>query len=160
VNREVPIIFLSAKTEEIDKVLGLELGADDYVMKPFGLREFVARIRAVSRRCLAAAAHGREEPSLVLGPVTVHPARLRAERGGVEIDLSLREVKLLQLFHDNPGKVLDRDTLFQHGWGVDHYPNSRTLDQHISTLRKKVESDPRNPVIIRTVHGVGYRYEG
>ena len=159
-NRDVPIIFLSAKTEEIDKVLGLELGADDYIMKPFGLKEFVARVRAVCRRCLAAASRGQDEPRLVLGDLTVHPARLRAERAGVEVDLSLREVKLLQLFHDNPGKVLDRDALFRHGWGVDHYPNSRTLDQHISTLRKKVEADPKNPVLIRTVHGVGYRYEG
>lgn len=154
----VPIIFLSAKSEEIDKVVGLELGADDYVMKPFGVKEFTARIRAVCRRALAAKATPAKK-ELVIGDVVILPDELRAKRNGATIDLSLREVKLLTCFAENPGRVLDRDTLFSTCWGIDHYPNSRTLDQHISKLRKKVEVDPRSPVLIVTVHGAGYRYD-
>ena len=89
----------------------------------------------------------------------VIPSELRARRAETVIDLSLREVNLLRLFHENRGKALDRDTIFNRCWGMDYFPNSRTLDQHISQLRKRIEPDPKNPVIIRTVHGVGYRYE-
>jgi DNA-binding response OmpR family regulator len=155
----IPIIFLSAKSEEIDKVVGLELGADDYVMKPFGVKEFTARIRAVCRRALAARAAPEAPKTLRLGDVVVLPDELRAKRGDSTIDLSLREVKLLTCFAENPGRVLDRDFLFSACWGIDHYPNSRTLDQHISKLRKKVEADPRSPSLIVTVHGAGYRYD-
>lgn len=154
----IPIIFLSAKSEEIDKVLGLELGADDYVMKPFGVRELTARIRAVSRRCLAA--RPTKTSTFSLGAVEVLPDELRMRRDGETFDLSLREVQLLACFAENPGRVLDRDFLFGRCWGIDHYPNSRTLDQHISKLRKKVERDPRTPTVIVTVHGAGYRYDG
>ncbi len=156
---EVPVIFLSAKSEEIDRVIGLELGADDYIMKPFGTREVVARIRAVTRRCLA----GRkaETPSLLkLADLEVYPAELRAKRGETRIDLSLRDVSILQLLHENRGRVVDRNSLFDHCWGQTYMPNSRTLDQHISKLRKLIERDPQNPKIIQTVHGVGYRYDG
>lgn len=153
----IPIVFLSAKSEEIDKVLGLELGADDYVMKPFGVKEFVARVRAITRRCLAS----RPEPATSafrFGDLDVLPDELRARRGDATIDLSLREVKLLRCFAEHPDRVLDRDFLFSKCWGVDHYPNSRTLDQHVSKLRKKVEVDPKAPRWITTVHGAGYRY--
>ena len=156
---EVPVIFLSAKSEEIDRVIGLELGADDYIMKPFGTREVVARIRAVTRRCLA----DRKEktPSLLkLADLEVYPAELRAKRGETRIDLSLRDVSILQLLHENRGRVVDRNSLFDHCWGQTYLPNSRTLDQHISKLRKRIERDPQNPEIIQTVHGVGYRYDG
>jgi len=156
-NATVPIVFISAKSEEIDKVLGLELGADDFIMKPFGVREVVARIRAVSRRCLAQ--HESVQSTFTLGDLEVHPNELRARRGDAAIDLSLRDVKLLALFAEHPGEVLDRDQLFNTGWGINHLPNSRTLDQHISQLRKRIERDPKLPRIIRTVHGVGYRYD-
>lgn len=154
-----PVIFLSAKSEEIDKVLGLELGADDYLMKPFGTRELVARIRAVARRALAHAAPARTQ-RFVMGDLTIEPGDLRARRDNACFELSVREVDILRAFFDHRGKALNRDDLYSLVWGIDHYPNSRTLDQHISKLRKKVEVDPKSPRIIRTVHGVGYRYEG
>jgi DNA-binding response OmpR family regulator len=157
-DRQVPIMFISAKSEEIDRVLGLELGADDYLMKPFGVREVIARVRAITRRTLAA----RQDPGharFSLGAVEVDPAALRAYRGGAAIDLSLREVKLLRCLHDHRGQVVDRDTLLNECWGREYFPNSRTLDQHISQLRKRIERDPKAPEIIQTVHGVGYRYE-
>ena len=159
VDDSVPLIFISAKSEEIDKVLGLELGADDFIVKPFGVKEVVARIRAITRRCLA---RGKKpgEASFKLGDLKVFPAELRARRGDHTIELSLREVKLLELFNQNPGVVLDRNTIFNACWGVDYLPSSRTLDQHISKLRKRIELDPKNPKIIQTVHGAGYRYEG
>ncbi|MCA9553028.1 MAG: response regulator transcription factor [Myxococcales bacterium] len=154
----VPIMFLSAKSEEVDKVLGLELGADDYVMKPFGVKEFAARVRAICRRALRTApAH--EVSQFILHDLTVLPAELRARRGDQLVELSLREVRLLRCFFEHPGQALDRDRLFAAGWGHKAYPNSRTLDQHISKLRKKVELDPTSPRIIQTVHGLGYRYE-
>ena len=158
-NGTIPIIFLSAKSEEIDKVLGLELGADDYIMKPFGRKELIARIRAVCRRCLSAEGAVPQQ-AFQMGDLLVHPAELRARRGPALIELSLREVKLLRCFAEHRGAVLDRDHLFRECWGIDHYPNSRTLDQHISKLRKKVEPDPRAPTLIKTVHGAGYRFDG
>jgi len=156
----LPIIFLSAKSEEIDKVIGLELGADDYISKPFGVKEFVARVRAVARRCQPAVAAAAEDAPFAMGDLEVLPAELRARRGEQVVDLSLRDVKILKILHQHEGKVLDRDALFNACWGVDYYPNSRTLDQHISQLRKKIEEDPKQPAIILTVHGVGYRYDG
>lgn len=157
---QTPIIFITAKSEEVDKVLGLELGADDYIVKPFGVREVVARIRAVTRRCLAAQPRSVADSDFVMIDLTVSPSELRATRNGVTTDLSLRDVKLLRLFHSNRGKVLDRYSIFSAIWGLDHIPNSRTLDQHIAQLRKRIEVDPKSPQIIRTVHGVGYRYDG
>ena len=156
----VPIIFISAKSEEIDKVLGLELGADDFIVKPFGIREVIARIRAVTRRCIASRAPQDMPPSFRLGDLEVFPAELRARRGDAVIDLSLRDAKILELLHRHRGEALDRNFIFNECWGMDYFPNSRTLDQHISQLRKRIEIDPKNPVIIRTVHGVGYRYDG
>jgi len=155
----VPIIFISAKSEEIDKVIGLELGADDFITKPFGVKEVVARIRAVTRRTLAARPTPEAGFSFRLGDLEVLPAELRARRGGRTIELSLRDVRLLELFYNNPGKVLDRNAIFNACWGARYLPNSRTLDQHISQLRKRIEPDPKNPALIRTVHGVGYRYD-
>jgi len=153
----LPVIFISAKSEEIDRLVGFELGADDFIIKPFSVREVVARVRAVSRRCYARLESPPEE--FMLDDVLVVPAELRARREEMVIDLSPRDVRLLQLFHDNVGRALDRNTLFRHGWGEDYFPNSRTLDQHISQLRKRIEVDPKAPRIIKTVHGVGYRYD-
>ena len=155
----VPIIFISAKSEEVDKVVGLELGADDFILKPFGVREVLARIRAVTRRCMA---RGRDEASqdpFRMGDLEVLPSELRARRGKQIIDLGLRDVKILRLLHRMRGRVVDRTELFNECWGLSHVANSRTLDQHVSQLRKRIERDPKSPRIIRTVHGVGYRYE-
>ena len=154
---ETAIVFISAKSEEIDKVLGLEIGADDFIVKPFGLKEVVARIRAVTRRC------NRRHPaaeSFLMADLKVCPAELRARRGDRVIELSLRDVKILELFYRRRGEVLDRNTIFNHGWGEEYLPNSRTLDQHVSQLRKRIERDPKSPRLIRTVHGAGYRFDG
>ena len=161
---QTAILFLSAKSEEIDRVLGLELGADDFIVKPFGVKEVIARIRAVSRRCLAQSAAQAPGPNRTaepfrLGDLEVHPAELRARRGAATFELSLRDVRILALLHREAGRVVDRDTFFRECWGYDHIPNSRTLDQHISKLRKRIEVDPEQPGVIRTVHGVGYRFE-
>jgi DNA-binding response OmpR family regulator len=159
-NATVPVIFITAKSEEVDKVLGLELGADDYILKPFGVREVLARIRAVTRRCFAARAPEPDLQAFRLDDLEVLPAQLRARRGGAIIDLSLRDVKILRLLYERSGQVVDRDTFFNVCWGLEYAPNSRTLDQHVSKLRKRIERDPKSPRIIRTVHGAGYRYEG
>lgn len=158
-NDHIPIIFLSAKDEEIDRVVGLELGADDYISKPFGVHEIRARIKTVARRCLRAAT---EEPqqSFTFGDIVVYPNELCATRREQRLELSLREVKILECLYLNKNKVVTREMLFDFAWGYDHLPNSRTLDQHISKLRKTIELDPNNPELIRTVHGLGYRYQG
>ncbi len=157
---DVPIVFISAKSEEVDKVLGLELGADDFIMKPFGVREVVARIRAVTRRYFASRKDDSSNDSFTMGNLQVHPKELRVYREEEAIDLSLRDIKILQLLHAKKGKAVDRDALLDRCWGMDYFPNSRALDQHISQLRKRIEVDPKDPKIIRTVHGVGYRYDG
>ena len=157
VSADVPIIFISAKAEEFDRLVGFELGADDFIVKPFSLREVVARVRAVARRCCARQPDAPVE--FEMGGLKVIPVELRARRGNDVIELSPRDVRILQLLHDHAGQALDRNTIFRHGWGEDYFPNSRTLDQHVSQLRKRVESDPKNPVLIQTVHGVGYRYD-
>jgi DNA-binding response OmpR family regulator len=160
-DQEVPVIFLSAKSEEIDKVLGLELGADDYISKPFGVREVIARIHAVLRRSITTKEKKEDTPSEIqfdIADLKIYPSELKALRGNEEIELSPRDIRILKLFAGNQGKVLDRDKIYDAGWGISHMPNSRTLDQHISQLRKRIEKDPGNPEIIRTVHNVGYRY--
>ena len=155
----VPVIFISAKSEEIDTVVGLELGADDFIVKPFGVKEVVARIRAITRRRFAAIPATVLPASFRLGDLDVFPAELRARRNGITIELSLRDVRILALLHENKGAVISRDTFFNRCWGLEHMPNSRTLDQHIAQLRKRIEIDAKNPAIVRTVHGVGYRYD-
>ncbi|PLY13071.1 MAG: DNA-binding response regulator [Sedimenticola sp.] len=158
-DQAIPIIFLSAKTEEIDRVVGLELGADDYINKPFGTREVVARIRAITRRYLQASDSKPGDGQFVFGDLTICPVELRARRGDESIDLSLRDISILRLLCDHQGEVVTRDQLFNHCWGYDHIPNSRTLDQHISKLRKRLELDLNDPQLIKTVYGAGYRYE-
>ena len=163
-NEEIPIIFITAKAEEIDKVLGLELGADDYILKPFGSHEVIARIRAITRRVYREKLKTASSP-FVFGDLQVEPSELRARRiddkcetSSNPIELTLREISILELFMRNPGKVLDRDAILDHAWGKNYVPNSRTLDQTISALRKKIELDPKNPKLIQTVHGSGYRF--
>lgn len=159
VNESVPILFLTAKSEEIDTVLGLELGADDYMTKPFGVKEITARIRAIMRRTAGRTAEADAEEDFLMDDLRVVPSELRAYRNGTEIQLSPRDLKVLNLLHKRRGKVVDRNTLADEVWGVDYFPESRALDQHISQLRKRVEKEPAQPRIIRTVHGAGYRFE-
>ncbi|MCP5162955.1 MAG: response regulator transcription factor [Hahellaceae bacterium] len=159
-NEQVPVLFITAKSEEIDQVIGLELGADDYIKKPFGTREVIARIRAVTRRYLKTqGVPSQPVEKFVMSDIEVIPSELRAVRSGQVLELSLRDVRILELLHQKRGKVVDRDDLFNHCWGRDYLPSSRTLDQHISKLRKIIELDPKAPLIIQTVHGVGYRFD-
>jgi DNA-binding response OmpR family regulator len=158
-DEQIPILFLSAKSEEIDRVLGLELGADDFISKPFGTRELLARIRTVSRRVLAQKPKAEQSESFFLRDVEVLPLELRARTPRGVVDLSPRDVAILRLFFEKKDQVVDRNELFNIGWGVDFIGSTRSLDQHISQLRKKIEVNPAQPEIIRTVHGAGYRYE-
>ncbi len=156
---ELPIIFISAKSEEIDKVVGLELGADDFIMKPFGIQEVIARIRAVTRRSLASQKRHGDDETYLMGDLQVFPRELRARRREQIFDLSLRDICILRTLFRNRGKVVNRDTLFDECWGRHYQPSSRSLDQHISQLRKRIEKEPGNPEIVLTVHGSGYRFE-
>ena len=157
------ILFLTAKSEEIDQVLGLELGADDYIFKPFGTREILARIRAVARRCLNTTDRVdkliQTPESVTLQDVIFYPQDLKICRNQLCHTLSPRESRILLLFYNNKGRIISRDQLFNEIWGRDYLPNSRTLDQTISKLRKLIEKDHRQPKIIKTVHGLGYRYD-
>lgn len=155
----VPVIFLSPKSEEVDKETGLELGADDFILKPFGIREVEARIRAVTRRYWASQHQNERPPSFRMDDLEVFPADLRARRGDEIIELSLRDTKILELFYQHKGETLSRDTIFRECWGKDYLPDTDTLDRQISQLRERIEVDSNDPSIIRTVHGVGYRYE-
>jgi two-component system, OmpR family, alkaline phosphatase synthesis response regulator PhoP len=157
-----PILMLTAKGEEIDKVIGLELGADDYVTKPFGLHELRARIAALLRRSVAT--RQPQAPALPdrfeIGAAIIDRKTYRVEHAGVTADLTPREVKILEIFYQRQGEVLSRNDLLNAAWGVDYFGTTRTLDQHIAQLRKKIEPDPATPQVITTIHGVGYRYEG
>jgi DNA-binding response OmpR family regulator len=153
----VPILFLSAKGEEVDVVVGLELGADDFVRKPFGKREVLARIRAGLRR---AQARQRERRTFAIGDLVVWPRELRAERAGREIQISPREAAILEVLHEHLGEVVSRDTLLNRCWGLDYFPESRTLDQHIAKLRKNIGDEAEAQQIVETVRGVGYRCRG
>ena len=161
INEDVPIIMLTAKGEEIDKVVGLQLGADDYMTKPFGVHELLARISAVLRRSKRQA-RAKKEPVqsiFIFGKFEVNSKTFKLSGQGRNSDLSERELKLIRHFHDHPGEVLSRDNILNAVWGIDYFGTTRTLDQHIAQLRKKIETDPSNPSLITTVHGVGYRYE-
>lgn len=149
-----PILMLTAKGQELDKVAGLELGADDYVTKPFGLRELLARIHALLRRTHASAAR---PGTFQIGRAEVDPTRFEIRRDrGIE-KVSLKELKLLQLFHEHAGEVLSRDRLLSEVWGYNYYGTTRTLDQAIVQLRRKIEDNGSEPKHILTVHGVGYK---
>lgn len=158
-----PIILLTAKGEEIDKVVGLELGADDYIPKPFGTRELIARIKAITRRITNNNDKDKDAPQpqapFQMVNLSIDPKSMRAEIDGTTIELTLRELNVLTMLYKNQGKVVKRLELFENCWGRRYMANSRALDQFISQLRQKIEPDPSNPAIIKTVHGVGYRYE-
>ncbi|MFC0864618.1 response regulator [Sphaerimonospora cavernae] len=153
----VPVIMLTAKDSEIDKVVGLELGADDYVTKPFSSRELVARIRAVLRR-----RGDVEEPEsavLTAGPVRMDVDRHVVAVRGRRVQLPLKEFELLEVLLRNVGRVLTRGQLIDRVWGADYVGDTKTLDVHVKRLRAKVEADPANPCCIRTVRGLGYKFD-
>ncbi len=155
----IPIIMVTAKSSEIDTVVGLEVGADDYVTKPFRLRELVARIRAVMRR-----SGGPEEPdasaeTLEIDGLTLDPERHEVHLDGAPLPLPLKEFELLELLMGNAGRVLTRETLIDRIWGPNYVGDTKTLDVHIKRLRAKVEHDPSRPSRITTVRGLGYKFE-
>jgi DNA-binding response OmpR family regulator len=157
----VPILILSAKGQEIDKVVGLELGADDYVVKPFSLRELLARVRALIRRSEPAAESAAPiSPEVIkFAEVEVDPRALRGRRGKHKFVLTPRELKVLALLHHNRGNVVAREHILNEVWGIEYYGTTRTLDQLIVKLRQKIEAAPSEPKHLLTVHGFGYRLE-
>jgi two-component system, OmpR family, response regulator RegX3 len=159
----VPIIMVTAKGAEIDTVVGLEVGADDYVTKPYRLRELVARMRAVLRRRPETAppdlATLVDDEVLTVGEVTLDQQRHEVVVRGEDVRLPLKEFELLALLLENAGRVLTRDTLIDRVWGADYVGDTKTLDVHVKRLRAKIETDPANPVHIVTIRGLGYKYE-
>ena len=154
----VPIIMLTAKAEEIDKVLGLELGADDYITKPFSMREFRSRVRAALRRADMAPDHELDEEPLVRGDLHIDFAKRSTELDGAPVDLTYVEFEILAVLARQPGRVYTRDMLLDRVWGDSAFRDQRTIDVHIRHLREKLESDPKNPEYLLTVRGVGYRF--
>jgi DNA-binding response OmpR family regulator len=155
----VPIIMLTAKRQEVDKIVGLELGADDYVTKPFSIRELVARIHAALRRAQTPATKTEIPKEMKFGEVVVNSERYELLAGKRREELTATELKLLAYLFQNAGKVLDRNTILNAVWGVEYFGTTRTLDQHIAKLRAKIERDPAAPRHLHTAHGVGYRFE-
>ncbi len=159
---QVPIIMVTAKGAEIDTVVGLEVGADDYVSKPYRMRELVARMRAVMRRNGTGAPAVEPELSggaISVGPLTLDPEEHRVLLDGSDVALPLKEFELLQLLLTNAGRVLTRDVLIDRVWGSDYVGDTKTLDVHVKRLRAKIEPDPANPTRITTIRGLGYKYE-
>ncbi len=152
-----PIMMLTARGEEADRVLGLDLGADDYVSKPFSIRELLARVRAILRRAQPAAALPDE---LRFGDVEVDFRSYEARKGGSPLEMTPKEFQVLRLLASRSGEVVTRDELLNEVWGYENYPTTRTVDNHVATLRAKIELDPANPAHLRTVHGVGYKFIG
>ncbi|MBP7147492.1 MAG: response regulator transcription factor [Acidobacteria bacterium] len=153
----VPVIILTARGQEIDKVLGLRLGADDYVTKPFGFMELVARAEAVLRRT---AGETLEASAYDFGDVSVDFTRAELRKGGEPVEVSARELRLLRYFIEHKGEVLDRERLLESVWDYDEPPLTRTVDMHVAKLRKKIEDSPAEPRHIVTVHRMGYKFTG
>lgn len=154
----IPVIMLTAKSEEFDKVLGLELGADDYITKPFSVRELTARVRAVLRRVNNVSEGESSEGVIKYKDICIYPERREVYKGGKLLDMTLKEFELLKILLVNKGKVLSRDFLLDKVWGFDYYGETRTVDVHIRYLRQKIEDDDANPEYIETVRGIGYRF--
>lgn len=155
-----PVLMLTAKGQEIDKVVGLDLGADDYVTKPFGVRELLARIQALLRRgSKVNSDEDGDTTSFQIGEATIDPKTFQLKRCKTVEELTARELKLLQIFHAHPGEVLSRDRLLNEAWGQNYYGTTRTLDQVIVQLRKKLGDNGAEPKRLLTVHGVGYKLE-
>lgn len=156
-NVTTPILMLTAKGQEIDKVVGLDLGADDYVTKPFGVRELLARIHALLRRGNGSLATALPETEFRIGVATIDPKTFQIHRGKVSEELTAKELKLLQHFYAHAGEVLSRDRLLNEVWGYNYYGTTRTLDQVIVQLRRKLGDNGEEPRHLLTVHGVGYK---
>ena len=153
----IPVIMLTARGQEVDKVVGLELGADDYVTKPFSIRELLARVKAVLRRTQTLP---KEQERYAFGDVEVNLRSYQVTRRGKSVDFSAKEFDLLKYFLCHPGETLSRDRLLDEVWGYDNYPTTRTVDAHIVRLRQKLEPVADEPRYILTVHGVGYKFVG
>jgi DNA-binding response OmpR family regulator len=153
----LPIIMLTARGQEVDKVVGLELGADDYVTKPFSIRELLARVKAILRR---AAAGPKNPEQHSFADVEVDLRRCRVVKSGKLLDVSSKEFELLKYFISHSGETLSRDRLLEDVWGYDNFPTTRTVDTHLVRLRQKLEPDPEQPQYFLTVHGTGYRFVG
>jgi two-component system phosphate regulon response regulator PhoB len=150
-----PILVVSARDSEADRVLGLEVGADDYLIKPFGMRELVARCRALLRRSSTGASPSKQ---VVHGNLCLYPEECRVTRDGLDVNLSPKEYRLLELFMQHPRRVWSRDKLLEQVWGHDYFGDSKTVDVHIRWLREKLEVNPSAPVHLVTVRGFGYRF--
>ena len=153
----IPIIMLTARGQEVDKVVGLELGADDYVTKPFSIRELLARVKAVLRRSHTVP---KEQERYSFGDAEVDLRGCRVTRNGKELEFSSTEFELLKYFVSHPGEILSRDRLLEEVWGYESYPTTRTVDAHLVRLRQKLEPNPEQPRFFLTVHGTGYRFVG
>ena len=158
INNTTPILVISARDTETDRVLGLEVGADDYLVKPFGLRELVARCRALLRRSRQSDVTVSQPQSFTHANLSLFPSECRITRDGTDLTLSPKEYKLLELFIQNPKRVWSRDQLLEKVWGIDFIGDTKTVDVHIRWLREKVELEPSSPQLIRTVRGFGYRF--
>lgn len=160
---KIPIIMLTAKENEIDKVVGLEIGADDYITKPFSMRELLARVKAVLRRSVSEEQPNTEQTNdekICVGDIVINISKREVTVRGVKIDLSPKEYELLKILISNSGRVLTRELLLDAVWGYDFYGDSRTVDVHIRWLREKIELDSKEPQYIMTVRGAGYRFKG
>jgi two-component system response regulator RegX3 len=156
---QVPIIMLTAKDAEIDKVVGLELGADDYVTKPYSSRELLARIKANLRRQIPDSENFEVSGALVVGPIQMNIDKHQVNVKGALITLPLREFELLEFFMRNPARVLTRTQIIDRVWGGDYFGDTKTLDVHVKRLRAKIEEDPANPLLLQTIRGLGYKLE-
>lgn len=157
-NKQVPILMLTAKSEEVDKVLGLEIGADDYMTKPFSIRELLARIKAILRRSHLSDENTGKKSKLKYKNLVMDPNKRRVQLDGKSIELTSKEYDLLLLFFSNPGKAYSREELLNDVWGYSYEGYSHTVNSHINRLRSKIEQDPSDPEYIKTVWGVGYRF--
>lgn len=155
--KNIPLIMLTAKSEEMDVVMALELGADDYISKPFGIKELPARVRAVLRR-QSRSTEDMQDRKLSASGITIDPKRHSVVKNGENIDLTAREFDLLYVLMESPGRVFTRDMLLNQVWDTEYFGDTRTVDVHIRYLRQKIEDDDANPVYIKTIRGVGYSF--
>jgi len=157
--RQLPVLMVTAKTEEVDKVLGLELGADDYITKPFSIREVLARVKAIFRRIeVDQEAQQDDNGPLTVGDLRIEPAKRKVTVGGETVDLTSKEFDLLQIFARHPGRAFSRKELLDEVWGYQYSGYSHTVNTHINRLRNKIEPNPSEPTYVKTVWGVGYRF--
>jgi len=157
-DQNVPILMLTAKGQEVDKVVGLEIGADDYIVKPFSVKELLARIKAALRRSQIKPVRKRDNSPVKFGDIYIDPKTLKGRKKKKEFDVIPREIDLLRLFLKHDKEILERFTILNEIWGYQYEGTTRTLDQHIVKLRQKIEDNPSKPKYINTVHGVGYRF--